>query len=175
MTTNINLKKAVFTIDGIEGEEFAGFTSGMSWNGWACPYFTKEVAERIMDKICEWGNTKAWYVEENNTYYTNLNCDSGYCDEEDTEWWEGSEYIVNGESVVLYCVGGGSWCWDEEVKELTEYQRKILRELSFALHKISEECGDSEFFHNDIICELNGFNKSIDELACEVRNIAEGE
>lgn len=31
-----------------DGPEFEGVTTGQTWNGWACPYFTKEVAEEVI-------------------------------------------------------------------------------------------------------------------------------
>lgn len=43
------LTAASFTLEPLEGQTFAGYTAGQQWNGWACPYFTKEQAQRIVE------------------------------------------------------------------------------------------------------------------------------
>lgn len=37
--------KSKFQID--DGPIYEGYTNGNHWNGWACPYFTREVADQI--------------------------------------------------------------------------------------------------------------------------------
>ncbi len=104
------LQKAIFTIDGEGG--FTGFTRGQTWNGWECPYFTKEVAEQVFQFFMN-SDCKLWYVEEVDTYYMSLQW-FGETEEEDVEYWQGHEYIIDGEKVVLYSVGAFSWTWDCE-------------------------------------------------------------
>jgi hypothetical protein len=43
----MEMRKTRFGIDTNE-EEFVGYTTGALWNGWATPYFTKEVADEIL-------------------------------------------------------------------------------------------------------------------------------
>jgi len=38
-------RAALFSID--KGKSYSGYTFNERWNGWECPYFTKEVAEEI--------------------------------------------------------------------------------------------------------------------------------
>lgn len=41
-------QKAIFALDAFEGEQFEGYTTGETWNGFACPYLTFESAQRLM-------------------------------------------------------------------------------------------------------------------------------
>lgn len=41
--------KSKFQIE--EGPIYEGYTKGNHWNGWACPYFTKEVADQIAREV----------------------------------------------------------------------------------------------------------------------------
>lgn len=61
------LRKATFTIDSLDGENFSGFTLGGNWNGWACPYFTFEQARRIVEAHRSKGQ-KAWYDEARDVF-----------------------------------------------------------------------------------------------------------
>lgn len=38
---------ARFAMDALEGS-FKGYTDGATWNGWACPYFVRSVAEQVL-------------------------------------------------------------------------------------------------------------------------------
>ena len=37
-----------FTIDSIPEQMFEGYSDGDTWNGWACPYFERMVAEKVL-------------------------------------------------------------------------------------------------------------------------------
>lgn len=39
---------ATFAIDAVEGTLYPGYTDGRTWNGWACPYFQDEVAQKVL-------------------------------------------------------------------------------------------------------------------------------
>lgn len=43
----INVEGGKFHLEAFD-EEFEGYTAGESWNGWECPYFEKNVAEKIL-------------------------------------------------------------------------------------------------------------------------------
>lgn len=41
--------KSKFQIE--DGPIYEGYTKGNHWNGWACPYFTREVADQIAREV----------------------------------------------------------------------------------------------------------------------------
>lgn len=41
--------KGKFQIE--DGPIYEGYTNGNHWNGWACPYFTREVADQIAREV----------------------------------------------------------------------------------------------------------------------------
>lgn len=45
--TMSNFEREIFCIDSIPGIQFEGFHDGSDWNGFACPFFKKQVAERL--------------------------------------------------------------------------------------------------------------------------------
>lgn len=44
-----DLKEAVFCFDGHTDTTFPGYTNGDTWNGWACPYFERDIAEQVAE------------------------------------------------------------------------------------------------------------------------------
>lgn len=109
------LRRGMFSIDDGGGDTalgpYAGYTRGQTWNGWACPYFTKEVADQL---------AALWNREPTNgmgcTYdaasdtYTFLDTQNDM--EPDT--YTGEDHEVNGQTLRLYPIGNGSWVWDED-------------------------------------------------------------
>lgn len=106
--TNTNkepLKQATFVID--DGPRYIGYDEEYSWNGWACPWFTKE--ESL--KIAEWLNS---YIVDTLTFDETKDAfkyvpqdDSG-----DIDYYIGAD--INTEDGVkhLYPIGNKSWTWD---------------------------------------------------------------
>jgi hypothetical protein len=43
------MRATTFTIEVYGDVRFQGFTQDETWNGWACPYFTFEQAQRIVE------------------------------------------------------------------------------------------------------------------------------
>lgn len=41
--------KGKFQIE--DGSIYEGYTNGNHWNGWACPYFTRQIAEQIAREV----------------------------------------------------------------------------------------------------------------------------
>ena len=108
-----------FSIDG--GKTYLGYTAGQNWNGWACPYFTIDVAKQITDGASD-DSLRIRYDEERDSFFF------FYTDEEEYEKEHGEIYepytctgmdiMSNGEIVHVYDIGNGAWCWDEiEVHE----------------------------------------------------------
>jgi hypothetical protein len=97
------MKAMNFQIDG--GKQYAGFSEGEYWNGWACPFFTLEVAHEIAkDVSAEFPNALV-YDEEDDSFVSR---DDAYPKEE----WERFKGVVK-DGVKLYPVGSWSWIWDE--------------------------------------------------------------
>lgn len=119
------LRKAKFTIEGVGTYE--GFTDGSTWNGYAMPLFTKEVADKLAKVLVEAGN-KAEYTEKVDGYHIHLHG----ADEEENEWYYG---LLMGDKR-LYPIGGGSWIWDEAEDKRTFYEE--LEDFKDHLHKTVE-------------------------------------
>lgn len=48
------MRETKFSLDTLGNQVFDGYTRDEDWNGWACPYFTFEQAERIV-QACQAG------------------------------------------------------------------------------------------------------------------------
>ena len=142
------MRKTKFNIDNNENI-YEGYTYGDTWNGWACPYFTKEVADQMTKDYEE-----AMYYEERLDAYIVVDSnhdnliDSGAKDLIDRileyakpnkerdyeikniesiligldfEVFRGEDVVVNGETLHLYDIGNSYWIWDEyECEDMAE-------------------------------------------------------
>ena len=106
----MDMRKTRFGIDCLE-EVFVGYTNGELWNGWACPRFTKEVADKIVELHNHSDGCKATYDEETDTYYF-------YFDGDD-EPYEHKGFDADTVDGVkhLYDIGAWCWIWDEIEEE----------------------------------------------------------
>jgi hypothetical protein len=116
------MRKSRFCIDNNE-EEFVGYTSGALWNGWATPYFTKEVADEILEHQ---NKTYSDYKMDTSVYYTIYNAEKDQYEFYDPDYDE--PYIIEGEEcetvdgkLHLYGIGAYCWIWDE-IEEGNEEQ-----------------------------------------------------
>ena len=100
------------------------YTFDSHWNGWGCPYFTKEGAFKLMELQKE---LIKWSIEKGYPFFT-LDYDEardafliGYKDEPNEELIEGQNLEVleatEKEGLKLYPIGAYSWCWYEIEKE----------------------------------------------------------
>jgi hypothetical protein len=103
------MRLAKFTIDPYGDAEFEGFTADEHWNGWACPYFTREQAMRIVEAHNRIGGGHARYDEATDSFLFSF----ASPDEED------AFLAVNIGGRTLYPVGAFCWIWEESAKELT--------------------------------------------------------
>ena len=100
----IELKEAKFTLYGLD--DCKGYTTGGRWNGFEVPYFTKDVAERILSKL----NYKYEYDEEKEEFhYQNEHSDPS------TE--KATVAVINGKETKLFSIGGCSWTWKRVYSE----------------------------------------------------------
>lgn len=102
-------RPASFAVDGID-EEFAGFTAGDLWNGWACPAFTRQVADQVL--VASEANGYRWQY--------NAALDAFEVQhEDDPEDYEPQVFsgvtvtLDNGRSINAYVIGAYSWTWTE--------------------------------------------------------------
>ena len=108
------LHSAHFTCDGDERGHWAGYTTLRTWNGWATPYFTKEIADQITEHFNRFMDKPIVYDAKKDAYLI-----------DQTEWGLDEEPLeVKGEDAVtpdgvrhLYALGSGYWCWDEDEKQ----------------------------------------------------------
>lgn len=92
--------KSKFQIN--DGPMYDGCTDGDHWNGWACPWFTREVAEQIAREVND-GYCTMCYDKANDAFVY-----KGY-GEEGTNIFKGKD--IQGKH--LYPVGAYSWIWDD--------------------------------------------------------------
>ena len=107
------MKTTLFNLEPLGEIMFKGFTSGRRWNGLACPGFTKDEADRIVEVWHKLGY-KADYDAVTDVFrfapfdsLADPNLD--WSDEEVVEHFGPIE--VDGWK--LYPIGAGAWIWDE--------------------------------------------------------------
>ena len=108
------LTAASFILEPLEGLAFAGYTTGHTWNGWACPLFTSDQAERIVEAWHTAGYA-ADYEPISDTFRfapidTEADSNPDLGDEEVAEQFGAVE--IDG--LTLYRVGAGAWVWENE-------------------------------------------------------------
>jgi hypothetical protein len=57
------MREAKFSIDTLGDNVFESFTQGEEWNGWACPYFTFDQAQTLVQAYQE-----GWYDEDSDAF-----------------------------------------------------------------------------------------------------------
>lgn len=103
------MRKTRFVIDTNE-KTYEGYTDGTLWNGWECPWFTKEVAEEmIRDFIKEGG--KAEYNSETDSYVFQAE------EWDQADIFDGADVETEDGIQHLYPIGAWCWIWDEVVEE----------------------------------------------------------
>lgn len=140
------MKKSLFTIDSF-GAIFEGYTDGQHWNGWACPWFTKEVADEIM--------------RVNNESYCGVEYQMRYDEEQDAFIQDDGydePYVIKGydiDGLHLYPVGNMNWIWDD----LAEYQNEQTKKLMAYLQKQYGElnCEQLNEVYYGICQEIDGY------------------
>lgn len=99
------MRVAEFALDFLDNVTFEGYTQGEWWNGFACPYFSFEQAQRI---VTAWRG-KGWgarYDAEVDTFLFEMNVGTKTSD---FEAYSGMDFGKRK----YYRVGAFSWIWDE--------------------------------------------------------------
>jgi hypothetical protein len=110
METAMNsLRKAVFVIDSIPDVIFEGYTDDDTWNGWACPYFEKSEAERVLQ--ASQANHYVWsYDSERDAFIVRSEDDP---EDYEPEVFEAAQRNVEDSGQVrVYGIGAYSWIWE---------------------------------------------------------------
>ena len=85
-----------------------GYCNLRTWNGWTCPYFSKNVADSIMNEVNSLDPVlKLEYDKENDRYICH---DENYPDE--PTYYEATKLLcADGKTRKVYPIGNGEWCW----------------------------------------------------------------
>lgn len=105
-------RKTKFSID--ESKSFEGYTFNQYWNGWDCPYFTKEVAMEVCDefsyKYDDEEECRCFYDECTDTFY----CEDWNNDYERQEIGHPTEINTEEGKIKVYNFGYACWIWSED-------------------------------------------------------------
>ncbi len=100
------MRRSTFELFGIEGA-FEAFTADDHWNGWECPFFTREEGLRLVET---WNTATDEASGRGPARY-----DGG---KDQFEFTLGGELDTFGaesvEEVTLYPIGAYGWCWEEQ-------------------------------------------------------------
>ncbi len=95
-------ERAMITADWLpEGVNLPAYSNGLAWNGWAMPHFDRETAMRLVEIMPE-----IRYDEQRDAFIAH----DGTVGEDDV--FESVSIQVEGETVTVYPIGAGSWCWE---------------------------------------------------------------
>lgn len=107
----MDYREATFTIDGIEGEEFKGWTAGDKWNGWAVPVFMFSEAQRILDALTDRGDgSYSWFDRAEDAF-----CYFSPDEMEEAKKFPGIIINTDGQDRKVYPIGTYTWTWEEKV------------------------------------------------------------
>ena len=95
------MQKTKFAIDFLADKTFEGYTRGEGWNGFACPYFTFDQAQKVVE---------AWRDTNSFAFY------DGSRDEFVFEMQDGGQDsfgFVEIDDKKVYPIGCSHWIWNE--------------------------------------------------------------
>ena len=99
------MRKTRFVIDTNE-KTYEGYTDGRLWNGWECPWFTKEVTEEMMQDLRDEG-VEVEYNEKTDSYIIKDG------NNETPDVFDGAHVETEDGTLHLYPIGAWCWIWDE--------------------------------------------------------------
>jgi hypothetical protein len=103
------MEEAEFFLDVVSDTTFRGYTSGDTWNGWACPLFPKPEADRIAETFD--GFKDPYTGEEHRAAYDEEADAFVFYDPADDHW--SAFRGVDLEGTTLYPIGTYAWTWRE--------------------------------------------------------------
>jgi hypothetical protein len=103
--TTINVIKSSFCVD--DTNYYEGFTAGETWNGWACPMFTKETTQKILTEMFDRGDLVEWsFDEKSDTFHYMFNDGN-----EEHEAVNSFDVYFAGQKMHVYGLGAYAWVW----------------------------------------------------------------
>jgi hypothetical protein len=91
---------------------------GDTWNGFECPFFTKKVAEEILQETIDTDLTQEYFVgfeydEENDQFILE--------ETDDKLFFPARKFqTVEGDKIPLYAIGACMWCWSKSKKGIKD-------------------------------------------------------
>ena len=152
------------TFVGDDTEPYVGWTSGDTWNGWECPYFEKDVADKILVDMnalsgIDWG----MYDAESDSYKFAYDGEAVAGQTEDNIETFEPQFIETPEGKKkVWSIGGWSWVWslynpdDELVKDGEQAREeevngegdKLIDDAK-RMHDLLEEMVNTDFIDNE--------------------------
>ncbi len=130
---------AVFAIEAIPGRYFHGVDSGQNWNGWACPLFPLDEANRLAACINE--SEFCGHMHYDATKDAFLSTPDEQDEDESTETFAAT--VSDG--TTYYAVGGHSWCWENVSNEPSaRFSTSLFKELQ-EMKRIGMDVPDRAF------------------------------
>lgn len=135
-------QKGYFGID-VNNVYYEGYSDpSFRWNGWACPYFEKNVADYIAIRVSVDDNYSLYYDKEKDMYVL-LEYENGELVE--TDYFE--KRIINTPEGIkeVYPIGAGNWIWDDyTLEQVKEFEDSIII-TNDELEKIKEESIEMDY------------------------------
>lgn len=111
VNTNLHLIPGQFSFMGT-APWYGGYSDDRSkWNGFDCPYFTKDVAIQILKKLA---NAPKSQGEFRYAYVPGRDAFKITGDYDDNVLFEGDTFQTVDGPKRLYCIGGWMWTWEKK-------------------------------------------------------------
>jgi deoxyribodipyrimidine photolyase-like uncharacterized protein len=102
------LTSASFVLDTQPKQHFKGYTGDSDWNGFTCPYFEREEAERVLS-ASEPNGYRWTYDADQDAFLVRSEDDP---EDYEPEVFAGTEQqTINGDTLTVYAIGAYSWAW----------------------------------------------------------------
>jgi hypothetical protein len=105
----MTFRKSLFAIENWLGP-FAGWTADQYWNGWACPYFERDIAMQMVDtwnRLTSRSETfTAWYDEDRDQF-----CFAST--EAERDCFASQIIDAGNRQLTVYAIGAYAWVWQE--------------------------------------------------------------
>ena len=109
------MRKTKFKIESLGYESFDGFTKDEDWNGWDCPYFTFDQAQKVLKQF----NLFREIIGQKDFAFYNKDTDAFVFpsnDEDEPEVFA----AVSANNQKYYPVGAFCWIWEEDNSVVSE-------------------------------------------------------
>ena len=109
------------------------------WNGWAMPYFTKQITEAMINKFAQLDYIII-YDEKNEQYIANPSV------EDDKEIFDKYNFNTIDGKKELYGIGTGCWTWEAySMDEIKRFPEATIISYDTVNQKVQEEIFEIEY------------------------------